>query len=238
MRARFAALLLSPIRPLVLPPPRVCMRIEVEKKFEPPSDLAALGHRIAELGGTMVGEKAFTDTYYDTATCTLTRRDTWLRSRDGAWELKVPIDTDTGRSGGERTVFREVEGTAEVNAALHKHLVTELDGIQPHAIEETLNVAGVVPFAEFTTTRTKWSLDGASLDSDVASFGHAVMEIEVMVSEETEVAKAEALIANVAERIGVRPLGALGGKLETYIRRHAPAVLEALVAEGILRPND
>ena len=48
------------------------------------------------------------------------------------------------------------------------------------------------------------------------------------------VARAEAEIADVAALVGARPLKAIGGKLETYIRRRAPAALAALVDAGIL----
>ena len=78
--------------------------IEVERKFEP-EDAAQLRARIEQNGGALLGEKSFTDIYYDTAECSLTRRDMWLRSRDGAWELKLPVEEDARRSGGERTVF-------------------------------------------------------------------------------------------------------------------------------------
>ena len=66
-------------------------RIEVEKKFAPP-DMDTLSERIASLGGTTIGEKSFTDVYYDTADCALTRRDMWLRCRDDEWELKLRVD--------------------------------------------------------------------------------------------------------------------------------------------------
>ena len=49
-------------------------------------------------------------------------------------------------------------------------------------------------------------------------------------------ARAEAKITRVAELIEARPCGAVGGKLETYIRRHAPDALAALVDAGIMKP--
>jgi len=130
--------------------------IEVERKFAPP-DLVQLARRVEELGGKRVSEASFTDVYFDTPDCALTRRDIWLRRRDDEWELKLPVEAkplppsplppplplplssllqpppsprpwptpspppppqaDAKRSGGERTVFREVEGAAAVNEA-------------------------------------------------------------------------------------------------------------------------
>ena len=78
---------------------------------------------VAAEGGKELGTKTFTDIYYDTAGCSLTRRDMWLRCRDGAWELKLPVDEDARRSGGERTVFTEVEGEDAVAEALRGLLV-------------------------------------------------------------------------------------------------------------------
>jgi len=212
-------------------------RIEVERKFVP-GDLDELDERVSTFGGVCLGTQSFTDVYYDTPACTLTRRDMWLRCRDGAWELKVPTDADARRSGGERSVFREVEGTAAVNEALRALVVAAPDesGVST-CLDETLATMGAQPFAEFSTTRSKWKLGSCTLDADVASFGHAVMEIEVMVEDTSEVVAAEDEIARVAELVGAKPLGACGGKLETYIRRKAPDVLSALIDEGILQAD-
>ena len=40
--------------------------------------------------------------------------------------------------------------------------------------------------------------------------------------------------ANKTRNHSARPCGTVGGKLETYIRRHAPEVLSALQDAGIL----
>ena len=210
-------------------------QIEVERKFQAPPDHAALAERIVANGGAVVGTKSFTDTYYDSTACVLTRRDMWLRCRDGAWELKLPIEDDARRSGGERTVFREIEGTDAVAEALQ----TLLPGTSgPEALESLIEAAGLEPFAEFSTTRSQYKLGRASIDADIASFGHSVMEIEVMCTSASEVAAAEAEIARVAELCGATPLsGAMGGKLETFIRQHCPNVLAQLIDVGILQKS-
>ena len=63
--------------------------IEVERKFQPPTDLAALDSRVRAEGGNKLGEKIFKDTYYDTQACDLTRRDVWLRLREDSWEVRT-----------------------------------------------------------------------------------------------------------------------------------------------------
>ena len=73
----------------------LCMRpfssapIEVERKYAC-EGADVLQARVLGLGGRLISEKSFTDTYYDTEHCALTRRDTWLRQRDKEWELKLP----------------------------------------------------------------------------------------------------------------------------------------------------
>ena len=83
----------------------------------------------------------------------------------------------------------------EVNSALGELV----DGASL-TLEDTLREAGLEPFAEFSTVRTKWKLGRTSIDADIASFGHAVMEIEVMCANPSEVAQAEEEIAGVAVR--------------------------------------
>ena len=88
--------------------------IEVERKFVCPD---MLSDRVRTHGGELLGEVEFTDSYWDTEDCILTRRDMWLRRRDGAWELKLPVEEDARRSGGERSVFHEIETAPAVGAA-------------------------------------------------------------------------------------------------------------------------
>ena len=226
--------------PLRVPLRRVAatrMSIEVERKFEA-TDAAALPSRVAALGGTLAGEVSFTDAYWDNAGCTLTRRDTWLRQREGKWEIKIPLGDPgdrSGASGGERTVFREVEGEAAVRTALESLLDGgALDGAGD--LEATLRAAAFAPFVTFGTKRSKFRVGECAIDADVASFGHSVVEVEVMCESEAAVPEAESAIARVAGELQLVPLQNTGGKLETCIRREAPAVLAALVEEGILKP--
>jgi thiamine-triphosphatase len=217
--------------------------IEVERKFFLNS-ADTLQQRVAEHGGDSLGVVSFTDSYWDTDDCTLTRRDTWLRQRDGQWELKLPVE-DARRSGGERSVFREIEQAPAVAAALESLLTgwTSSDVVDAASgdcnvrLESSLREAALAPFATFTTTRSKLRLGKCSIDADVADFGHSVLEIEVMCADQGEVVAAEAEIARVAHLIGAEPLGPQsGGKLETYIRRHCPSVLANLVEAGVLQP--
>lgn len=61
--------------------------IEVEKKFILSDEDI---NRLIK-GAKFLGGKAFTDIYYDTNDFSLTINDQWLRSRDGRFELKIPL---------------------------------------------------------------------------------------------------------------------------------------------------
>lgn len=212
--------------------------IEVERKFAA-GDPAELQRLVTANGGTVLGEKRFHDQYWDTPQCDLTRRDTWLRRRDKQWELKLPVEEVAKRSGGERTIFTEVEGSAAVAEALAS-LLAGWDGDVPVEsdadLEPRLRALKLVPFAELGTVRSKYKMGQGSIDADIASFGHSVVEIEVMCSSQDEVPAAEEEIERIASLIGAKPLdGTTGGKLETYIRKFCPDVLARLQEVGVLR---
>jgi thiamine-triphosphatase len=232
-------------------------QIEVERKYSAGDGVEAIARRVADLGGSEIGSVAFTDTYYDTPECALTSNDVWLRRRDEKWEIKVPIAGDARRSGGERTVFREVEGAAGCLDELEKVLGTgeaevssgtnrdererERERERESAndelrLERFAASKAVAPFASFATTRAKFSLDGASIDVDCASFGHTVVEVEVLCGDANEVPAAEEKVNAVAAKLLLTEIGATGGKLETFLRKNCPKHLEALVANGILKP--
>ena len=208
--------------------------IEVERKYDASVvSVDALTKTVESLGGETKGVVTFTDVYYDTPDASLAAKDTWLRARDGAWEIKVPLnqgDDTAPRSGGERSVFREVEGPGaclhELNAALlGAPPANDVDAARTNdldaeaALIAAMKTLDVRPFAKFTTERAKFALDGANVDVDAASFGHGVCEVEVLCAYESQVPDAEAKIAYVAQRLGLTPLSDSGGKLETYIRR-------------------
>ena len=201
--------------------------------------MAALDEVVLKGGGEKLGAKEFTDTYFDTSGCLLTRQDVWLRQWDGEWELKVPAGGGAvTRSGGERTVFREVEGEDAVLDALLESQPSLAKVAKPGTtLPALLEAAGLTSFASFSTARACYKFSSTKIDADVASFGHAVLEIEVMVHDKSEIDQAEAEIQRVAELIGAQPMSkGAGGKLETYIRRYCPDVYASLVDAKILAP--
>ena len=224
---RLAALLVVARRAAALQRPPVRRRmatkplkaaVEVEEKFAATIEPEALEKRVRELGGEVLRTVEFYDEYFDTADLTLTTRDTWLRRRDGAWELKVPAEARRQATGGETTAFREIEDVPSIAAELASL------GVEGFPDDTTLK-----PFAAFGTRRDKYSLNEVSVDVDAASYGHSIMELEVMTDgSEGDIERARALIAAAAVDLGCEKLGDTGGKLETYLRRFCPKHAEAL----------
>jgi thiamine-triphosphatase len=220
-------------------------QIEVEKKYAADDGVEVITERVLALGGAEQGSIQFTDTYFDTVNCELTAHDVWLRKRDAQWEIKVPIEGDEKRSGGERSVFREVEGPERCLLELKELLgVEETTGSvqsddaydSPHLLDEFMNRKNIAPFASFSTVRKKLTLDGAAVDIDAASFGHTVVEVEVLCKGVDEIDNATELVEATAKKLNLKDIGATGGKLETYIRNNCQKQLETLITKKILKP--
>ena len=112
--------------------------------------------------------------------------------------------------------------------------------------------APLAPFACFATERTSYRCrprgeddagDGDecySVDLDVASFGHAVGEVEALVPQGAPASRAAAAADSVrafAERLGLGNNkggpAVIRGKVHEYLRRHRPEHLAALVQAGV-----
>lgn len=194
--------------------------IEIEKKFSLTEDEKT---KLIE-GAEPLGRKVFTDTYYDTLDWGLTLKDTWLRSREGKYELKVPLR----EISHDRIVdqYRELE----TNEEIAEHLVLSIEG---STLEEALRKTDYKPFCTLTTTREKYKKDGYGIDIDAVDFGYVVTEIELMVTNEDEVEKATNKILQFAKSHGIMP-GKVRGKVAEYLRRNSPSHYEALRSVGIV----
>ena len=164
--------------------------IEVERKYEADASAEELTRRVEALGGRSKGVVTFTDAYYDTPDRALCAQDVWLRRRDAAWEIKLPVHADARRSGGERSVFREVEGARDVLREFLGALGDDrgesaragADRPDPAdaeaALRDALASRRAEAFAEFSTTRVKLeTAAGVAVDVDAASFGHVVVDV-------------------------------------------------------------
>ena len=105
--------------------------IEVERKFSLDVSVDELRARVESCGGREQGNVEFTDTYYDTPGCVLASSDVWLRARDDAWEIKLPVPGDERRSGGSDGVEGDEGVPRTVVPAAHQlldDLVVGVDG--------------------------------------------------------------------------------------------------------------
>ena len=119
--------------------------LEVEQKFRCTD---AILRKLEELSCVQC-QKLFTDVYFDTVDLVLTKKDMWLRSREGHLELKTPHNIqETSVS-----LYMEVSNHREIAALLK---CSEIDLRFEQAIaSETLAAAGVRPFAKIETCRSR-----------------------------------------------------------------------------------
>ena len=197
--------------------------IEIEKNFDlKPGDKERL---IA--GAKFLKKKTFTDVYYVNDAYDLTCKDFWLRTRDGRFELKVPLnDAHIGDRKTDR--YRELETDAEITRELGFAIKTNFT--------DALAEAKYKPFATITTTRETYEKGDFHLDFDEMDFGFVTFEAELMVGGESEIADAERRILKFAKEHGIA--GNEGhGKVIEYIARNRPAHYAALVARGVIYPH-
>lgn len=179
--------------------------IEIEKKFR----ITKEQEEALTQGAEFLGEKVFTDTYFDTSDWSLTLADKWLRLRDDQYELKTPLN----KIGTERVSdrYHEYETEQEIRAILQLP--------QAETFAESLVLAGITPFCTITTTRKKYKKDGFGIDVDSMDFGYEICELEKMVADENDIASAENEIIEYAKAQGFS-IGRVRGKVLEYLFRN------------------
>lgn len=194
--------------------------IEVEKKFL----LDTEGKEQLIRGAEFLGKKIITDVIYDASDYRITCSDTILRSRDGNFELKVPVHEDHNASTRFVDQYRELETEEEIRS----HLKIPQRG----TLVEDLARCGYAPFVTLVTVREKYRCGEFAIDIDEVDFGFDVVEIELMVGESSE---AEGALNKILAFAASRGLSKTphGGKIMEYIRRHRPEHYVALVKAGI-----
>jgi adenylate cyclase class IV len=250
--------------------PTVPRCLEVERKFTATPGLLSSLQRT----DPCARKKTIIDTYYDVpVTWPLTTQDNWLRMRSGAWELKSPhavapnairLDRYVELTN-ERDIYECI--CALLERASPTSLLTRLSARDTiHAwrsgsncsFADVLNGLGIRPFANITTTRTRYELgDGLGVDIDDVEFGsacggghYALAEVEVViplsgtnagdsaaagvsVAEEAALRAAEAAIARFVELYAL-PLTPVRGKVLECIARSDLEHYAALERAGLL----
>lgn len=193
--------------------------IEVEKNF----DLREGDKGRVTEGARLIAAKTFTDVYYDTPEYYLTGRDFWLRTRDGEFQLKVPLNRE---KIAERVSdqYRELETEEEI--------VRELGVTLQGSLAETLKTLGYKPFARIVTSRESWEREGFHLDFDEMDYGFSAFEIELMVEKVEDIAGAEQRILDFGKKFGLAPSTDGRGKVIEYLFRNDRKHYEFLVKRG------
>ena len=195
--------------------------IEIEKKFL----LTPLQEKRLKKGAKFLGEKVFTDTYFDKLNYELTRNDIWLRTRDKQVELKMPLEQEDRKNGTFCNRYEEFALEDEVRQMLNIPKGGEflLD----------LKTQGYVPFVSITTRREKFRKQQFNIDIDACDFGYALVEVEIMIEKAEETKEAERQIIDFARKNDLQ-LASVRGKVVEYLYRKSPAHYQVLLEEGIV----
>jgi len=136
--------------------------LEVEQKFH---CTGAFLQRLGQLAYVQC-QNRFTDVYFDAIDLSLTKKDMWLRSRNGNLELKVPHHIQETSVN----LYMEISNHNEIAALLKSteiHVPFDQEISSAH-----LAKAGVQPFAEIETCRSrhKIQIDADTPDIPCSSF--------------------------------------------------------------------
>lgn len=195
--------------------------IEVEKDFIPSTEAIDRLEREAEF----LGEKVLHDIYYDTADYMLGKKDYWLRSRNGNFELKFIVPGAVSSAA-----YNEIEDEDGIRAALGFPADIPL--------VDHLRSSSFLPFCDCTTIRREYRLGAVKVDLDEATykdspFTFQTAEIEVMVERPDQVKDGEQALFTFAEAHGFKPLKTYG-KIIEYVKHERPEQFEILLASGCL----
>ncbi|PJE64291.1 MAG: hypothetical protein COU90_02470 [Candidatus Ryanbacteria bacterium CG10_big_fil_rev_8_21_14_0_10_43_42] len=194
--------------------------IEVEKKFI----LTDEQERSLIHGAQFLGVKEFIDVYYDDSNYSLTKRDIWLRSREGKFELKIPINESIEKRVSDQ--YRELENLEDI---LKYFKVSTGASFENFLKEKNYNA-----FCRITTTRKKYKKDEFNIDLDVMDFGYTLAEIEYMANNESEIGDATKAIVRFAERFGINSNDTIRGKVIEYLKRNNPVHFQELINAKVI----
>ncbi|MDD2909601.1 MAG: CYTH domain-containing protein, partial [Candidatus Pacebacteria bacterium] len=181
--------------------------IEIEKKFI----LNEEEKRRIIKNAQFLGNKIFTDVYYDKNDYSLTLKDFWLRFRDGTAELKIPLKKEND------TFINQYE------EIIDEDKIRQKINIQKSSISliNDLTLNNYIPFCKCKTTRTKYKNNIFSIDLDFVDFDdftYNIAEIEIMVENEKDIDDAVRKINNFAKENNLK-IDSVRGKVIEYINR-------------------
>jgi len=194
--------------------------IEVEKKFilTPEQEKSFIE------GAEFLGEKQFTDIYYDDADFYLTTKDIWLRERGGKFELKLPMNESLEHRVSDQ--YRELDVEDDILAHF---------GARGISVKDFLIEKGYKSFCEITTTRKKYKKEGFGIDLDVMDFDYTVAEIELMTNDDSKIKEATNRIVDFAKKHSIDTTVTVRGKVAEFLRLKSPAHFQALIDAKVIK---
>lgn len=201
--------------------------IEIEKKFL----LTEQQQESLLVSAKQLGQKLVEDSYFDTDTFSLTMRDFWFRERDGAYELKAPLESGSG----------SYTGTNRYNEITDQNEIMKILGLDANMnIEAALSQAGIRKFITVFTNRNSYEKQGFHIDIDAATyagstFDYAVAEIELLVESENDADEADRRIMEFADNFGLVTDQIVLGKVAAFLQAEKPEHYDALVGAGVLK---
>lgn len=194
------------------------MAFEFEKKFILTDEQKEKLLEDAEF----LGEKIFTDTYFDNADFSLALSDMWLKKRDDEFNLKIPMRQKEGETINK---YHEVDGEMAIREVFAIPKVLDF--------EKDLQSFGHKPFCVLKTTRKKFFKNGFTIDLDESDFGdwkYRLVEIRLVVNRKDEMNEAEEKIYDFARKHGLETKH-IDGKLSEFIKRELPELYEKIKEE-------
>ena len=196
--------------------------IEVEKKFI----LNDQDKERLTKDAQFLNERIFTDIYYDTEFFSLTSKDKWLRSREGRFELKLPLDDGADRLADQ---YDELEDEQKIREALNLSSNGNL--------ADDLAKAGYSPFCTCKTTRIKYRKEPFIIDLDIVDFQdftYNIGEIELMVNDKSEIGGAIEKIMTFAKEQNLT-IAPVRGKVIEYLKRAKQNHYQALIQAKVVK---
>ncbi len=197
--------------------------IEIEKKFI----LNEEEKRRIIKNTQFLGNKIFTDVYYDKKDYSLTLKDFWLRFRDGTAELKIPLKKENN------TFINQYE------EIIDEDKIRQKINVQKSSISliNDLTSNNYIPFCKCKITRTKYKNNIFSIDLDFVDFDdftYNIAEIEIMVENEKDIDDAVRKINNFAKENNLK-IDSVRGKVIEYINRKNSKLYNKLLTRGIIK---
>jgi len=197
--------------------------IEVEKKFllTPEQEEKLIAN------AEFIKKQELLNSFYDDPKYSLTKKDWWLRDRNGRFELKIPI---AANRTGLTDQYEELENEEDIKKAL--------DFLSDSDLRKELAIRDFSPFYSCLTIRRKYRKNGFAIDLDLTYFDpettYEIAEIELLVNDKSEVDAAAAKIKEFAADHNI-PYGPVRGKIIEYLKRYRLEHYETLVDAGIIR---